>query len=141
VNGGKPGGNPALQSIESGADLKLTPSLAHANDNARATLPQDWVDGYRRGLDAGIEAGLAVGWSQGWAAHAELIDRWLGITREALKAPTQDELAKAREHTNEPCRTRCGRCSRCIRADAVARNLRRYCSPDYPGTRGQSRPS
>jgi len=34
---------------------------------------------------------------------------------------------------DEPCQSSCGRCSRCTRAAAVERNMKRYGQRDYPG--------
>lgn len=74
-----------------------------------------------------------LGYSDGWDAHAEQVQTWLGITREALRLPTSAELAKARTCDNRPCSMRCQRCSRCFRYEAAYRNWSRYGSPDYPG--------
>jgi hypothetical protein len=74
-----------------------------------------------------------VGWTDGWDAHAERVQSWLGITREALRLPTRAEVAKARTCDNRPCPMRCQRCSKCFRSEAAYRNQQRYGSPDYPG--------
>jgi hypothetical protein len=57
----------------------------------------------------------------------------MGAYAETVTQPRQAELRRAREHTDEPCRMQCRRCSRCIRALAVVGNVRRYGHADYPG--------
>jgi hypothetical protein len=53
---------------------------------------------------------------------------WI-TTRRVLAHPTHRELEEARQPADDPCSLRCGRCSRCVRADWVARH------GDYPGGR------
>lgn len=78
---------------------------------------------------------FVAGWLEGWDAHAEQVSNWLAPTVAALSAPTQAELARARQCDNQPCRTRCRRCSKCIRFEQAFRNRQRYGSDDYPGVR------
>jgi len=84
-----------------------------------------WTAGYQHGYEVGADD------------YGRCVELWLGITRDGLKLPTQDELAKARAYSDEACsRPNCGRCSRCVRAGAAQRNLCRYGSPDFPGVAG-----
>lgn len=90
-----------------------------------------WAEGYRAGFTAGAEFGAAG---------------VLLCLQNSLPAGTLLELLPALPYTGEyerlrqlrsfddrPCRRDCGRCSRCARAAAVAGNLARYGTADYPG--------
>jgi len=84
-----------------------------------------WTAGYQHGYEVGADD------------YGRNVELWLGITRAGLKLPTQHDLAKARAYSDQPCtRPKCDRCSRCIRAAAAQRNLRRFGSPDFPGVAG-----
>jgi hypothetical protein len=132
MTSGRPGGNRANPS--SSGDQKLSSSMTSRDDTAPG-LSQDWQDGFRRGFAVAVEAALAVGYGQGWDAHAELISWQLGVASEFLRnTPTRRELARAREYTNDPCRAKCGRCSKCLHS-------RSYWSRggDYLGVAEESR--
>jgi hypothetical protein len=65
--------------------------------------------------------GYAMGYRQ---AHDAIAADWAEMARKAgdvLNGPTFAELAERRLVDHEPCRVHCGRCSRCIHADAYAR--------------------
>jgi hypothetical protein len=81
----------------------------------------------------GYGAGHDAGWHAGADWYAQRVEEWLGLPRQVLKSPTHAELEKRRQPSNDPCSIKCGRCSRCIRAAAAARNLAKHGSPDYPG--------
>ena len=99
-------------------------TLSTLDDIFAAGFECGWQEGYERGADD-------------WAKCTEL---WLGVVREGLKLPRQEELVETRAYTDEPCtRPTCGICSRCVRAAAAQRNLCRYGSPDYPGVQEADR--
>lgn len=85
----------------------------------------------------------SAGYAEGWDAAWWQINNWLGIARAGLSGPTQNELTKAREHTDEPCgrgrknldakgKLDCD-CSRCTRHVAAWIAQRDFGMPDYPG--------
>jgi hypothetical protein len=83
-----------------------------------------------------------AGFCDGWDAHAYRVQNWLGLAKQTLALPTQDELRRARTRTDEPCaEVRSGlrlskdcRCSTCTRAIAAWWNRQLYGSPDFPGS-------
>jgi hypothetical protein len=71
-----------------------------------------------------FDAGYRLGWSSCYPiaySHGESDsdDRWTsaltGCT-DSWRSPRQDELRAARVVDNQPCSTRCRRCSRCLRS-------------------------
>jgi hypothetical protein len=87
---------------------------------------------YHRGRAEGERVGYLRGKREehdGWVAA-------LGHASDVMRSPRFAELDAIRaESITTPCSTLscAGRCSRCIRAAAVARNRARYGQPDYPG--------
>lgn len=90
-----------------------------------------WVEGYRAGFDSGAEVagtGLLLG-----IEHA-LGERLPNVLAGLPYVAGYLDYRRRTAFTNDPCSVRCGRCSRCIRAAAVAGNLASYGQPDFPGT-------
>ena len=96
--------------------------------------------GYEEGYGAGFDAGAEIG-----AARVLLgIEHALGSHSVGSLPGLLPELAHVgggylghrgrTASSNEPCPYGCRACARCIRAAAVAENMRRYGSADYPGT-------
>ncbi len=80
-----------------------------------------------------IRLGMAIGDERGYQrGERDECGRWewaLGIAkRHALMATHAVLVRRRNEDPTEPCPTRCGRCSRCIRSGAVGRQ-----GGDYPG--------
>lgn len=101
------------------------PAQAHAIA-ARAQADQRIYDeGFRFGRQCGRAEGRAEG-------EAEADWRWiaaLGEPRKAAESAGHDELVRRRaDDCRQACPVHCGRCSRCIRADAVRRQ-----GGDWPG--------
>lgn len=91
------------------------------------------MDEFTAGYTLGFESGHDVGYRRGVADEGAA---WTAIftgCAETWRRPEYAELQQRRRPTNEPCRTRCGRCSSCIRAQAVHRNRERYGCDDFPG--------
>ena len=86
--------------------------------------------GYRLGYGAGYKIGFAHGWNQ----CDDELQALFGLYHEVLTQPRQAALDAARRPTNDPCRLECGRCSRCVRARAVAARLDAGQPADYAGT-------
>lgn len=57
----------------------------------------------------------------------------LPVAREVWRHPTFNEISARRVHTDAPCSSKCGRCSRCFRAAQVLFNMNAFSAPDYPG--------
>ena len=101
----------------------------------------DWVMGQAVGWEAGYRAGFTAGADIGAAGVLLVIQSALpdGVLPSLLPGlPYTGEyqrLQQLRAHTTDSCPRRCGRCSACVYAAVVARNLARYGSPDYPGGR------
>jgi hypothetical protein len=105
--------------------------LAALEDAAR--LAELWEHALRASFDLGQAAGFQEGLLAG--RHEEA-DAWQAIVTgysALMDKPTREEMARLRRPSNEPCRTRCSRCSQCTRAAAVVSNLARYRCPDFPG--------
>lgn len=112
--------------------LAMCDSLDDPTYQAVSLLADAWqhalAASYRLGFGNGHQAGF-------WQAEHESAESWhraADHVRSALVLPTQAELAKRRGVPTTSCAIQCGRCSRCIRAAAVAENLRRYGTVDYP---------
>ncbi len=70
---------------------------------------------WRAGHDSGVDESDDRD-AESWAKMAD----WL---RRSANSPSYDELCRRRgEDPTDPCPVHCGRCSRCVRADAVRRN-------------------
>ncbi len=89
---------------------------------------ESYETGWQAGWKAASEEFFQHGWEVGYGrAHAEM-DEWWAIlgarVRAMAKVPTMDErFAMDREYAaGVPCRSACGSCSRCIRADAFERH-------------------
>lgn len=85
---------------------------------------------YEAGYRDGFAAGADVGYGQ---AEHEMAQAWHAIARRVKAAASESTPAEraaldASAAAGEPCGPKCGRCSRCIRADAVARR-----GGDYTG--------
>jgi hypothetical protein len=105
--------------------------LAALEDATRLALL--WEHALRASFDLGRAAGYQAGWLAG---RDEEAIAWQAIVTgysALIDQPTRDGLARRRRPIDDPCQVRCGRCSRCIRAQAVASNLSRYGRPDFPG--------
>ena len=90
-----------------------------------------WEAGYRAGFDVGVDIGgagllLAI-------EHALPAGVLLDLLPDMPYAGEYRRLQRARQLDRNPCRRGCGRCSQCVYAAAVVRNLAAYGSPDYPG--------
>ncbi len=107
--------------------------------NGAARLGELW-DGalrvsFRLGYDTGHQRGVAVGRAEEATAWQAIVTGYSAV----LTQPSREELARRRRSGNEPCSARCDRCSQCVRAAVVARNLTRYGGPDYPGAAATQR--
>lgn len=103
---------------------------AHAGAAQLAVL---WEHALRASFDLGHASGYQAGWLAG---RDEEASAWQAIVTgyaALISQPSRAELARRRRPSNDPCASRCGRCSQCIRADAVTSNLARYGFPDFPG--------
>jgi hypothetical protein len=90
-----------------------------------------WAGGYRAGYACGTEVGaagtlIAVTHALPEGVLLDLLPR-LPYTGEYRR------LQQLRALSDGPCSRRCGACSLCARATAVAGNLARYGTTDYPG--------
>lgn len=85
---------------------------------------------FQLGYDTGHQRGVIAGRNEEATAWQAIITGYSAV----LDAPTRAQLERVRRPSNAPCSSRCGSCSRCIRAAAVTSNLTRYAAPDYPGT-------
>lgn len=105
--------------------------LAALDDACR--LAQLWDTALRAsfqlGYDVGYDRGVIAGRNEEATAWQAIVTGYSAV----LDAPSRAELARCRQPSNEPCRSRCGRCSQCTRAAAAVSNLARYGTPDYPG--------
>jgi Essential protein Yae1, N terminal len=91
---------------------------------------QGFDDGYRAGFDAGAEVGAV---RVLLALEHVLQD---GLPDLLPELPHSAEYGAHRKRTapsDSPCDAACGHCSRCIRAAAVAANLKRFGHPHLPG--------
>lgn len=105
-----------------GDTIEAAARLAQLWDKA---LRASWRLGYATGRQRGVIAGRA----EEAAAWQSIVTGYAAV----LEGPTRAELDRARRPTSTACPRNCGRCSRCIHAEAVTRNLARYRRPDYPG--------
>lgn len=92
------------------------------------------ADSFSDAFVEGYELGFRVGWDGGWL-HGRDDERqaWngiIGVFRETVAAPSQDDLKQART-TLRNCA--CNSCSTCTRRAAVETNQRLYGQGDYPG--------
>ena len=90
-----------------------------------------WEAGYRAGFDAGVQIGgagllLAI-------EHALPDGVLLDLLPNMPYVGEYRRLQQLRRLDRNPCPRACGRCSQCVYAAAVVRNLAAYGSPDYPG--------
>ena len=105
---------------------------------------------YGEGWSAGVVEGRRMGFADGYAAGFDTgtevaATRVLLGIEHALGGRLGDVLPllpdaagfvafrRRTALTDEPCETGCGRCSRCIRALAVAGNVARFGHADFPG--------
>ncbi len=90
-----------------------------------------WAEGYRAGFTAGTDVGAAgvLLVVQNALPDGVLLD----LLPHLPYAGEYDRLRELRRVDDRPCRRGCGACSRCARAAAVAGNLARYGTADYPG--------
>jgi hypothetical protein len=92
---------------------------------------QGFDDGFRAGFDAGAEVGAV---RVLLALENVLQDQLPDLLPELPHTGEYDAYRKRTAPTDSPCdAAACGRCSRCIRAAAVAHNLRRSGHPDFRG--------
>lgn len=126
----------APQSLPLASDI-ATPRCPAADpdamaDEAAAIIRRAEGDdrAWRDGFSFGYECGRAEGHQAGGAAADLLWIEALGVVRAAASSATHAELELRRaEDPTDPCPTRCGRCSRCVRSRAWWANGGR----DYPG--------
>jgi hypothetical protein len=102
-----------------GAMLEKAQALLEDLDGQRRREVEAYATGYRDGHRTGWEIGYAH-------AHHEMAAEWTAIAarvRAMADAATFNERAAMDESAarGEMCAAACGRCSRCARADAVAR--------------------
>jgi hypothetical protein len=105
--------------------------LAALDDAAR--LANLWAHALRASFDLGRAAGYSAGLLAGRGEEAVAWQAIVTGYSALIDQPTRDELGRRRQPSNDPCAGRCGRCSQCIRAVAVASNLARYGCADFPG--------
>jgi len=84
-----------------------------------------------------IRLGMAIGDERGyWRGERDECGRWewaLGIARKHALMVTHAELVRRQpDDCQKPCPVHCGRCSRCVRSDAVRRQ-----GGDHPGDGGR----
>ena len=94
------------------------------------------ADGRRQGFDDGFRAGFEAGAEVGavrvvLALEHVLQDQLPDLLPELPHAGEYDSYRKRTAPSDSPCDAACGRCSRCIRAAAVAHNLRRSGHTDF----------
>jgi hypothetical protein len=131
----------AARRVNDGPATSTTTETDYATDGtfslwqqAAAIALDAWAPALDRWYTIGFETGYVEGYRQGANEYGDRIDRWLGIARSGLDAPTQAELAKARALSHEPCRTKCARCSQCVHSQAWYRRGRR----DYLGVEAEA---
>ena len=116
----------------------------------RWSYGEGWTDGLatgdRRGFDegfrAGFEAGAEVGAVRILLALEHVLQGQLPDLLPELPHAAEYESYRTRTApTDSPCNATCGRCSRCIRAAAVARNLRTLGHPDFRGLHADPSPA
>ena len=117
-----------------------TPSAAREHRTfAEAWAEWDFHAGRAAGWEAGYRAGFTVGVQIGGAGLLLAIEHALpaGVLLDLLPnmpyAGEYRRLQRARRLDRNPCPHRCGRCSQCVYAAQVVRNLARHGTPDYPG--------
>lgn len=94
-----------------------------------------WAEGYRAGFGSGAEVAgtrllLGIEHALRRVAPGRALDLFAGLPDVAGYLDYRRRTA----WSDDPCPARCGRCSSCIRAAAVAGNLARHGRPDFPGT-------
>lgn len=105
--------------VNIGNPLLVATQLLNDLNGQHLREAHSYADGYRDGYRAGVDVG------DGAAEHRMAQDwhRAYAVVRSAGGASTTTERAAmdASAAAGVPCPATCGRCSRCIRADAVAR--------------------
>lgn len=92
-----------------------------------------------KAFEDGYSLGWLGGWQGGWlAGRDEERSAWnkiIGLFAETVKRPTHAEIDRRRsEYFPSRCTApRCNGCGQCVRAAAIASNLRCFGQPDYPG--------
>jgi hypothetical protein len=93
---------------------------------------QGFDDGYRAGFDAGAEVGAV----RVLLALERVLQDGLPDLLPELPHPAEyDSHRKRTAPSDRPCEAACGHCSRCIRAAAVAANLKNFGHSDLPGAK------
>jgi hypothetical protein len=100
---------------------------------AAEILNTAWHNHGRLMHDTELNAAYWSGFDDGEQATHQQYQTWLGVARAHLDQPTQTQLEHARAYTTDPCPSECGKCSACIHASAVKRNLTKHGTPDYMG--------
>jgi hypothetical protein len=90
-----------------------------------------WAQGYRAGYAAGAEVGAAGTLIA--IQHALPAGILLDLLPKLPHASEYRRLQQLRALSDGPCSRRCGACALCARAAAVAGNLARYGTTEYPG--------
>ncbi|MEV0149078.1 MULTISPECIES: hypothetical protein [unclassified Nonomuraea] len=93
--------------------------LADLDEQQRREV-EAYAAGYRDGHDSGWDIGYGH-------AHHEMATAWKVVAEKVRamaghRTPAEHADMDASAARGEPCPAACGRCSRCIRAAAVARN-------------------
>jgi hypothetical protein len=101
-------------------------ALLADHDRHEREIADAYAAGYRDGHTAGWEIGYGH-------AHHEMAEAWSRIAAHVrgiadTRTQAQREALDAAAVRGQPCPAGCGRCSRCVRAAAVARY-----GGDYPG--------
>jgi hypothetical protein len=97
------------------------------------------ADGRRQGFDGGYRAGFDTGAEVGAVRVLLALEHVLqdGLPDLLPELPHSAEYDTHRQRTapsDSPCDAVCGHCSRCIRAAAVAANLKKVGHPDFSGS-------
>ena len=92
---------------------------------AAEILADVWHNAMRLTADVARDNGYQQGWFAGVAEERAAWNRIIGIYADVIGSPTWTTRNELR---NDPCGANCGRCSRCVRAAAVASY-----GGDYPG--------
>jgi hypothetical protein len=90
-----------------------------------------WAQGYRAGYAAGAEVGAAGTLTA--IRHALPAGMLLDFLPKLPYTGEYRRLQRLRRLSDGPCSRRCGACALCVRAAAVAGNLARHGTSDYPG--------
>jgi hypothetical protein len=121
------------------------PTFAICAGAAAAYERWAYGEGFTGGVDEGRRLGFEEGYRAGFDAGSEVagtrvllgIEHALGGRLGEILPLLPDAAGftafrRVTESTDEPCKTACRSCSRCIRAAVVARNVDRFGQADFP---------